>query len=76
MAMKTIVDNFYGVWVYSGFCNLPFDVVPEVLQCDELVVHSELGIFLAIIRWIFVAARRAAGPQVEAERVPAQTITA
>ena len=46
-----IVDNFHEVWVYSGSIKLLFDVVLEILRCDDLVVHSELNVFLAVIRW-------------------------
>ncbi len=52
MAMKTVVENFYAVWDYSGFIGLLFDVVLEVLRCDELVVRSELDVFFAVIRCI------------------------
>ncbi len=52
MAMETIMEYFYDEWVYSGFIELPFDVVLEVLRCDEVVVKSELDIFLAALRWI------------------------
>ncbi len=52
IGMKTLVENFHDVWCYSGFMDLPFDVVLDILRCDELVVRSELDVFLAVIRWI------------------------
>ena len=52
MAMKTIAGNFHDLWCHSGFIDLPFDVALEILGCDELVVRSELDIFLAATRWI------------------------
>ena len=50
--MKMIVDNFHDMWSSDYFICLPFDVVLEILQCDELVVRDELDIFLAVIRWL------------------------
>ncbi len=52
MAMKMVVANFHDVWVCSGFIDLSFDVVLEILRFDEIVVHGELDVFFSVIRWI------------------------
>ncbi len=52
MAMKTIVEGFHRLWTFYAFLRLPFAVVVDILRCSELVVRSELDVFLAVIRWI------------------------
>ncbi len=48
-ALKAIVESFYIGWSLPEFVDLLFDAMLEILQCDELVVRSELEAFLAVI---------------------------
>ncbi len=50
-AMKLIVKNFHQVLYKEGFTLLPFELLLEVINCEKLVVRSELDVFVAVIRW-------------------------
>ncbi len=50
-AMKLIVENFYEVCYREEFTLLPFDLVLEVISSDDLVIRSELDVFVAVVRW-------------------------
>ena len=52
IAMKRIAQDFYGLWSTREFLNLPFHLVLKILRCDELVINSELEVFLAVIHWV------------------------
>ncbi len=50
-AMKFIVENFHGLFYEEGFSLLSFELRLEVINCDKLVVRSELDVFIAVVRW-------------------------
>ena len=51
LVMKTICKNFYWLRFSYWSIYLPFDVILEILRSDNLVVRSELDVFMAVLRW-------------------------
>ena len=50
-AMKTIFSTFKSQCGDSGFTELPYELVVEILQSDKLMVCSELDVFVAAVNW-------------------------
>ena len=52
LAMKTIVENLHFVCRQCAFMDEAYDLILEILTDPELVVRSELDVFLAVMRWV------------------------
>lgn len=52
-AVNTLVENFYALYRTRDFSELSYDVVLDILGRRELVVRSELDVFLASVVWVW-----------------------
>ncbi len=49
--MKTVLNTFRFQCGRSGFPDIPYELVVNILRSDNLVVHSELDILVAAVYW-------------------------
>ncbi len=50
--MKRIVENVHQVLYDERFTLLPFELVLQIVSRVQLVIRSELDVFVAVIRWL------------------------
>ena len=51
LVMKMIYKNFHLLRFSYRSTYLPFCLILEILRIDNLVVRSELNVFMAVLRW-------------------------